>query len=163
QAAQQIAATHIILATGARARELPALPFDGARVWSYRDALSATQLPASLLVIGAGAIGLEFASFYATLGCGVTVVEAAPRVLPGARLASATVTADAVRAVVETDAGQSVALQAERALVAVGLIGNTENLGLENCRAVIDRGLIEAGDWGATQEPGLYAIGDVTG
>lgn len=186
QAAQQIAAAHIILATGARPRELPALPFDGERVWSYREALSATQLPASLLVIGAGAIGLEFASFYATLGCSVTVVEAAPRVLPsgdeevsdfvrqameqdgvrfltGARLASADVTAGHVQAVVESDAGQAIALQAERALVAVGLVGNTEHLGLEHCRAVINHGLIEAGDWGATQEPGLYAIGDVTG
>ena len=178
-------AQHTIVATGARARELPMLPFDGDRVWGYRDALAAKALPKSLVVVGAGAIGMEFASFYATLGTQVTVVEAADRVLPasdaevsafaqqamakdgiqfltGATLQQGQVQADGVVLTVE-QGGKTQQLQAERVLVAVGLVGNSEGLGLEHTRAVLDKGLLQAGDWGVTAQPGLYAIGDITG
>ncbi len=176
---------HVIVATGARARELPVLPFDGERVWGYRDALVAKALPKSLIVIGAGAIGMEFASFYATLGTQVTVVEAAPRVLPasdkdvssfaeqsmtrqgiqfltGTKLISGQVQSDGVRLSVERE-GKSQQLQAERVLIAVGLLGNSEGLGLEHTRVAVNQGLIQVDDWGVTAEPGVYAIGDITG
>ena len=182
---QRLPSRYVIVATGARARELPILPFDGERIWSYRDALSAKEMPASLVVVGAGAIGMEFASFYATLGTRVTVVESAPRVLPASdedvsafvqqsmaregirfltasTLAAGQAHADGVQLEVD-HAGKRLALEAERVLVAVGLAGNTVGLGLEHTRASVSDGLIETGDWGATAEPGLYAIGDVTG
>lgn len=182
---QHVKTTHIILATGARARQLPELPFDGQYVWSYRDALSAKNCPASLLVVGAGAIGLEFASFYAALGADVTIVETAPRILPqsdadisafvhkamqkdgiriltSARLDGAEVSAGRVHAGLR-QGNERFAVQAERALIAVGLNGNTENLGLEHFRVVLDRGTIQADERGMTSEPGIYAIGDVTG
>ncbi|MFZ2858500.1 MAG: dihydrolipoyl dehydrogenase [Acidovorax sp.] len=182
---QTLQARNVLIATGARARELPMLPFDGDRVWGYRDALSAKTLPKSLVVIGAGAIGMEFASFYATLGTQVTVVEAAPRVLPASdedvsafaqqamakdgiqfltatRLVSGKVRAEGLQLTVEQE-GKSQQLQAERVLVAVGLVGNSEGLGLEHTRVVVEQGLIQAGDWGVTAEPGIYAIGDITG
>jgi dihydrolipoamide dehydrogenase len=184
-ATQQLCATNIIVATGARARALPILPFDGKRVWSYRDALSANKAPTSLAVIGAGAIGMEFASFYASLGTKVTVVEAAPRVLPAsdedvsgfvqqamskegiafltnARLVSASANASGVELSVEQGADKH-KLGAECVLVAVGLSGNTEGLGLEDTRVVVDRGIIQTTAWGQTAEKGIYAIGDVTG
>ncbi len=182
---QTLRARHTIVATGAHARVLPALPFDGDRVWSYRDALAARSLPASLLVIGAGAIGMEFASFYATLGTQVTVVEAQARVLPtgdaevsafvakaferdgirlrtGARLESAQVGPDGVRVNLLTATGLET-LQAERVLVAVGLAGNTDGLGLEHTRVALERGLIAADASGRTADPEVHAIGDVTG
>lgn len=182
---QMLQADSLVIATGARARELPVLPFDGDRIWGYRDALSAKALPKSLVVIGAGAIGMEFASFYATLGTQVTVVEAAPRVLPAsdedvsafarqamakdgirfltdATLVAGQVQADGVQLMVEQK-GRSLQLQAERVLVAVGLAGNSEGLGLEHTRVVVERGLIQVADWGVTAEPGIYAIGDITG
>ena len=182
---QMLQADNLVIATGARARELPVLPFDGDRIWGYRDALSAKALPKSLVVIGAGAIGMEFASFYATLGTQVTVVEAAPRVLPAsdedvsafarqamakdgirfltdATLVAGQVQADGVHLTVEQK-GRSLQLQAERVLVAVGLAGNSEGLGLEHTRVVVERGLIQVADWGVTAEPGIHAIGDITG
>lgn len=182
---QTLQADNLVIATGARARELPMLPFDGDRIWGYRDALSAKALPKSLVVIGAGAIGMEFASFYATLGTQVTVVEAAPRVLPAsdedvsafarqamakdgirfltdATLVAGQVQADGVQLTVEQK-GRSLQLQAERVLVAVGLAGNSEGLGLEHTRVVVERGLIQVADWGVTAEPGIHAIGDITG
>ncbi|WP_284336437.1 dihydrolipoyl dehydrogenase [Comamonas sp. NoAH] len=185
QGQQLLHAKHIIIATGARARALPMLPFDGDRVWGYREALSAKSLPKSLVVIGAGAIGMEFASFYATLGSRVTVVEAAARVLPAsdedvsafaqqamakegihfltdAKLVAGKVQADGVQLTVE-QAGKPQTLHAERVLVAVGLVGNSEGLGLENTQVQLDKGLVAVGDWGVTDEPGVYAIGDITG
>ena len=185
QGQQLLHAKHIIIATGARARALPMLPFDGDRVWGYREALSAKSLPKSLVVIGAGAIGMEFASFYATLGSRVTVVEAAARVLPAsdedvsafaqqamakegihfltdAKLVAGKVQDDGVQLTVE-QAGKPQTLQAERVLVAVGLVGNSEGLGLENTQVQLDKGLVAVGDWGVTDEPGVYAIGDITG
>lgn len=183
--AQTLRARHTLVATGARARPLPALPFDGDRVWSYRDALAARERPASLLVIGAGAIGMEFASFYATLGTQVTVVEAQARVLPtgdaevsafvakaferdgirvrtGARMEAAQVGPDGVQLSLQTASGPQT-LRAERVLVAVGLVGNTEGLGLEHTRVALERGLIVADAAGRTADPDVHAIGDVTG
>lgn len=182
---QDLPGRHVIIATGARPRELPMLPFDGKRVWSYRDALSAQELPESLAVIGAGAIGMEFASFYATLGTRVTVLESAPRVLPAsdedvsafvrqsmdkegiqiltdAAVAAGQANADGVSLAVK-HGGIRRDVQAERVLVAVGLTGNTDGLGLEHTRVIVRNGLIETGEWGLTAEPGIYAIGDVTG
>lgn len=182
---RMLQANHTILATGARARELPMLPFDGGRVWSYKDALSAQVVPESLIVVGAGAIGMEFASLYATLGTKVTVIEAASRVLPasdedvsafvqqgmskqgivfltGARLLQGQAEEDGVRLTVEHDGGVG-QLQAERALISVGLVGNIEGLGLEHTHVEVDNGMIHAGDWGVTAQAGIYAIGDITG
>ena len=178
-------ATHVVLATGARARELPGLPFDGERVWAYRDALVAKAVPKSLLVIGAGAIGMEFACFYAAMGTQVTVVEALPAVLPssdadvsafvaqavakdgirvltGTQLLGAQVGTTGVTAQLQTPQGTQT-LQAERVLVAIGLVGNTEGLGLADTRVQVARGHIAVDGWGATAEPGIHAIGDVTG
>jgi dihydrolipoamide dehydrogenase len=182
---ETVRARHVIVATGARPRPLPQLPFDGDRVWSYRDALAARELPASLAVIGAGAIGMEFASFFSTLGTKVTVIESLPRVLPssdadvsafvaksfardgiaihaGARLQSAQAAGDGVQLSVEVG-GAVHALQAERVLVAIGLEGNTQGLGLEHTRARVERGLVVADAGGATADPAVHAIGDVTG
>ena len=183
--AQRLKAGHIVIATGASARELPMLPFDGKRVWGYRDALSAKELPKSLAVIGAGAIGMEFASFYASLGTQVTVIEAADRVLPAsdadvsafvqqsmandgiqfltsAKLVAAKVNEGDVELSVE-QGGQLRSLRAKRVLVAVGLAGNTAGLGLEHTAVSLDRGIIATEAWGATSEPGVFAIGDVAG
>lgn len=184
-AVTQVQARNTVIATGARARELPALAFDGEHVWGYRDALAAKALPSSLIVVGAGAIGMEFASFYATLGTQVTVVEAAPCVLPasdaqvspfvqeamtkdgirfltGASVHKGAVDGDGVRLSV-AQGGSTQTLHAERVLVAIGLLGNVEGLGLDNTCVVVDKGLIGVGDWGATAQPGVFAIGDVTG
>lgn len=180
-----VRATHIIVASGARARELPILPFDGDRVWSYRDALKASSVPDSMVVVGAGAIGIEFASFFATLGTKVTVVEAATRILPSsdadvsdfmqqalieqgihviteARLVSGMAQSSTVGLEYEQK-GKRLSLEADRVLVAVGLVGNTEGLGLETLGVTVQSGLISVGDWGATTAPRVYAIGDVTG
>ena len=183
---QHLQATHRLLATGARARALPSLPFDGQRIWHYRDALSAPALPRSLLVVGAGAIGAEFASFYATLGTQVTLVEALPRVLPGCdaevsafvqqafepdgivvhtdtQVGGARVDADGVHVQLQPRSGPPHTVVAERVLVAVGLVGNTERLGLEHTRVRVDNGHVVADGWGATAEPGVLAIGDLVG
>jgi len=182
---QSLQARHTIVATGARARALPDLPFDSNKVWSYRDALSAQRLPSSLLVIGAGAIGLEFASFYAALGTRVTVLEAQPRVLPGgdadvsafvektmtrdgvafhigSTLVRAEQTPSGMRATMSGPSGE-VAIEAEHMLVAIGLVGNTETLGLQTTRVKVERGLIKVNEWGETRHPGIHAIGDVVG
>ena len=184
-AEQTLSAQHVVLATGARARALPSLPFDGERVWGYRDALIAKAVPQHLLVIGAGAIGMEFASFYAAMGAQVTVVEALPAVLPSAdtevsafvaqavtkdgihvltstQLLSAKLGRDGVTAQLQTPQGAET-LQADRVLVAIGLQANTEGLGLEGTRVKLERGHIAVDGWGATAEPGIHAIGDVTG
>jgi len=176
---------HVVLATGARPRALPQLPFDGARVWSYREALAATSLPRSLLVVGAGAIGMEFASFYATLGTQVTVVEAQPRVLPGgdadvsafvarafrhdgiavhtgARVEQARTGGDGVQLVLGSATGP-LTLEAEHVLVAIGLAGNTADLGLEHTQVRVQDGRILADAHGATADPAVHAVGDVTG
>ena len=180
-------AKHVILATGARAREIPAagLKADGKRIWTYRDAMAPPSWPESLLVFGSGAIGIEFASFYAAFGVKTTVVELLDRVLPvedeeisafakkrfekeGLKLLTSTeakslkATANGVEAVVQSG-GKQETLTASHAIVAVGITGNIENIGLEALGVKTDRGHIVTDGYGKTNVAGLYAIGDVTG
>jgi len=178
-------AKHIILATGARARALPGLEPDGKQVWTYKEAMVPEALPKSLLVVGSGAIGIEFASFFRTLGSEVTVVEVMPRVLPVedeeisglARnafekqgmtiLTSATVKAlkkdnGAVTATIEQD-GKSSSLKVDKVILAVGIVGNVEDIGLEGTKIKVDKTHIVIDEWCRTTEPSVYAIGDVTG
>jgi dihydrolipoamide dehydrogenase len=180
-------AKHVILATGARAREIPAagLKADGKRIWTYRDAMTPPSWPESLLVFGSGAIGIEFASFYAAFGVKTTVVEVLDRVLPvedeeisafakkrfekeGLKILTSTeakslkATANGVEAVVSSK-GKEETLTASHAIVAVGITGNIENLGLEGLGVKTDRGHIVTDGYGKTNVAGLYAIGDVTG
>ena len=181
----ELAAKNIILATGARARALPGLEPDGKLIWTYREAMVPKMMPKSLLVVGSGAIGIEFASFYNTLGVDVTVVEVMPRVLPVEDaeisafahkefekqgmtiLTSATVKgldkgADTVTASIDQD-GTTRNIMVDRVILAVGITGNVENLGLEGTKVDVDRSHIVIDKWGATGEPGVYAIGDVAG
>jgi len=182
-----LTAKHVILATGARARTIPAagLEPDGERVWTYREALVPKATPKSLIVIGSGAIGIEFASFYRALGADVTVVEALPRILPvedeevskaahkafekrglkfrvPANVKKLTKTKSGVTVEIEAG-GKSETLEAEVAIVAVGIVGNVEDLGLEALGVKIDRTHVVVDKHGATGVPGLYAIGDVAG
>jgi len=182
-----VTAKNVILATGARARTIPAigLESDGDRVWTYRDALAPKACPKSLIVIGSGAIGIEFASFYRALGSDVTVVEAVDRIMPvedeeiskaakrafekrgiafriGARVTKLTKGKAGVAVALEVG-GKAETLQAEVAIVAVGIVANTENLGLEALGVVLDRGHVVTDRHCATNVPGLYAIGDVAG
>ena len=184
-AVAELEAEHVILATGARPRSLHGLEPDGRLVWTYREAMTPETMPRSLLVIGSGAIGVEFASFYHALGAEVTVVEVLPRILPvedeeisafardqfekqgiaihtGATVESLAKGADGVTASIATEEG---ALEAafDRAILAVGVTGNVEGLGLEATAARVDRGAIAVNEWLETDEPGLYAIGDVAG
>ena len=180
-----LAAKHIVLATGARARSLPGLEPDGKLVWTYKEAMVPEVMPKSILVVGSGAIGIEFASFFRDFGAEVTVVEVLPRVLPvedeeisdfagkafekqGMKiLTSATVTGlkkakSGVTATVEAG-GKSAQVRAERVILAVGIVGNVENLGLEGTKVKVDKSHIVIDEWSRTGEPGVYAIGDVTG
>jgi dihydrolipoamide dehydrogenase len=182
-----ITAKHVILATGARARTIPAagLEPDGDRVWTYREALVPKSAPKSLIVIGSGAIGIEFASFYRALGADVTVIEALPRILPveddevskaahkaferrglkfrvPANVKKLTKTKSGVAVEIEAG-GKAETLEAEVAIIAVGIVGNVEDLGLEALGAKIERTHIVTDKHGATGVPGLYAIGDVAG
>jgi dihydrolipoamide dehydrogenase len=184
--ATELAAPHIIIATGARARALPGIEPDGELIWTYKEAMVPERLPSSLLVVGAGAIGIEFASFYRDMGSEVTVVEALPRILPaedaeiaqlahkafekrGMRLhAGATVQSiekrrDEVTAVIDLGGGMLSPVTVERILLAVGITGNVEDIGLEGTRVQVEKGHIVVDQWLATSEPGLYAIGDVVG
>lgn len=180
-----LSAKHIIIATGARARSLPGMEPDGLLVWTYREAMMPTALPKSLLVVGSGAIGIEFASFYRALGVDVTVVEVMDRVLPvedeeisafarksfekrgmkiltGATVKQLERGKDSVTATIAQGAN-STTLTVERVIMAVGITGNIEHIGLENTAVKTDRGHIVIDQWGATGEPGVYAIGDVAG
>ena len=181
----ELGADSIILATGARARSLPGLEPDGELVWTYKEAMVPTAMPDSLLVIGSGAIGVEFASFYRALGAEVTVVEVLPRILPvedeeisafareefekqGITIhTNATVQSlergdNSVTATIATGDG-TVEATFDRAILAVGVTGNVEGLGLEATAATVDRGAIVVNEWLETGEPGMYAIGDVAG
>ena len=185
--ARKLTAKHVILATGARARTIPAIGLepDGERVWTYREALVPKAVPKSLVVIGSGAIGMEFASFYRALGADVTVVEMLPRILPvedeevskaahkafekrgiqfrvPAAVKTLTRTRNGVSLEIEV-AGKAETITADVAIVAVGIVGNVEDLGLETLGARIDRTHIVTDRHGATGVPGLYAIGDVAG
>ena len=178
-------AKHIIVATGARPRVLPGLEPDKKLIWTYFEAMVPERMPKSLLVVGSGAIGIEFASFFHTMGADVTVVEVLPRILPvedeeisafahkafekrGIKLkTNATVKAlkrgnDNVTATIESN-GKSEELTVERVIMAVGIVHNIEDLGLEGTGVKIEKGHIVADGHGRTGEPGVYAIGDVTG
>ena len=182
-----LTAKHVILATGARARVIPALGLvpDGERVWTYREALVASEVPASLMVIGSGAIGMEFASFYRSLGSEITVIEALPRILPvedeeisstarkvfekrgmtfhvAAKVTKLEVSKTGVTVQMEA-AGKPQTLKATHAIVAVGIEGNIEDMGLEALGVAVDRGHITTNAHSQTSIPGLYAIGDVAG
>ncbi|MCJ9428784.1 dihydrolipoyl dehydrogenase [Kordiimonas marina] len=181
----EVSAKDIIVATGARARELPHLKADGKLVWSYRHALAPNMMPKKLLVIGSGAIGIEFASFFNELGADVTVVEMMDRVLPvedeevsafaaksfkkqGMTLMTeAAVTelkkgANTVTCVVEQK-GKKQEITVDRVILAIGITGNVENLGLEGVGIKVDRGHIVTDEWGHTGVDGFWAIGDVAG
>jgi len=178
-------APHIILATGARARQLPGMEADGKLIWSYREAMVPDAMPKSLLVIGSGAIGIEFASFYRNMGAEVTVVEVMDRVLPvedaeisafartafekqGMKiLTSAAVkgvkkAANSVTVTVEAG-GKSQDITVDRVISAVGIVGNVENIGLEGTGVKVDRTHVVIDEWCRTGEPGVYAIGDLAG
>lgn len=180
-----ISADHIILATGARARELPGLEADDKLVWTYKKAMTPDALPKKLLVIGSGAIGIEFASFYNDMGADVTVVEVQDRVVPvedddisafaqkqfekqgikiitGAMVKKLDKGKNDVTATIEKS-GKSENQKFDRVILAVGIVGNTENIGLENTNIKTDRGHIVTDEYLRTNEPGVYAIGDVTG
>ena len=182
----ELTAKHIVLATGARARSLPGMEPDGKLVWTYKEAMVPPAMPKSLLVIGSGAIGIEFASFFRNLGAEVTVVEVLDRVLPvedeeisalakksfekqGMKIVtSATVTAlkksaNSVTASIKGADGKTTELTVERVILAVGIVGNTENLGLEGTGVKVDRGHVMIDEWSRTSEPGVYAIGDLVG
>ncbi len=178
-------ADHIILATGARPKSLPGIDFDGERVWSSREAMTPPSLPEKLLVIGAGAIGAEFASLYRDLGSEVTLVEALDRILPvedaeisafaeqafrqrgidihtGSTVASLETAGDGVEAIIQSPDGEK-RLAVDRAILAVGITGNIENLGLDSLGVATERGFIVTDDHCRTNLVGLYAIGDVAG
>jgi dihydrolipoamide dehydrogenase len=181
----QLHAKNIILATGARPRQIPGIEVDGKLIWSYFEAMVPEKMPKSLLVIGSGAIGIEFASFYRNLGVEVTVVEMLDRVLPvedaeisalarkafekqGMKIfTSATVKGaqkgeDSVTVTVEAD-GKTQQITVDRVISAVGIVGNVENLGLDGTKVKVEKTHIVVDGFGQTGEPGVYAIGDVAG
>jgi dihydrolipoamide dehydrogenase len=183
--AGQYQAKHIIIATGARPRVLPGLEPDKKLVWTYFEAMVPPAIPKSLLVVGSGAIGIEFASFYRTFGTEVTVVEVLPQILPvedheiqtfarksfekqgikimtGAKVSKLDKKADSVTATIETD-GKNQQITVERVISAVGVVGNIENLGLEKLGVKTERGCVAIDGYGKTNVPGIYAIGDVAG
>ncbi|WP_287446480.1 FAD-dependent oxidoreductase, partial [Thalassospira sp.] len=179
-------AKNYIIATGARARSLPGLEADGKVVWDYKKAMTPDKMPKSLVVVGSGAIGIEFASFYHTMGADVTVVEIMPQIMPvedkevaglaqkmmtkdgmkiltEAKVANLKRNSDNVVVTVETKDGKKQELTVDRVISAVGVIGNTEGLGLETTKVKVDRNVIDTDEYSATAEPGIYAIGDVAG
>ncbi len=182
----EISGKNIILATGARARTLPGLEPDGKIIWTYREALQPDIMPKSLLVVGSGAIGIEFASFFRTLGAEVTVVEVMDRILPvedeeisklaqksfekqgmriltGATVESIKVTKTGATAKVKSGKGDIEDIKADRVILAVGITGNVEGLGLEALGVKVDRGHVTVNEWCETGIKGLYAIGDIAG
>jgi dihydrolipoamide dehydrogenase len=180
-----LTAKNIILATGARARALPGLEPDGKLVWTYKEAMVPKDMPKSLLVVGSGAIGIEFASFYRSLGVEVTVVEVVDRILPvedaeiaafahksfekqgmkiitGASVKSLKKSANNVTATIESG-GKSQEITVDRVILAVGIVGNVENLGLEGTKVKVEKTHVVIDEWSRTGEPGVYAIGDLAG
>ncbi|MFZ4408517.1 MAG: dihydrolipoyl dehydrogenase [Paracraurococcus sp.] len=181
----ELVAKHIILATGARARVLPGIEPDGKLIWTYREAMVPEAMPKKLIVIGSGAIGAEFASFYLNLGAEVTLVEVLDRILPvedaeigafvqkafvkqgmkiitGAKVQGLRKSADSVTAIIETPAGVQ-EITADRVISAVGIVGNVENIGIEGTGVKVDRTHVLVDEYCRTGEPGVYAIGDLTG
>ncbi len=180
-----LTAKNIIIATGARARTLPGLEPDGKLVWTYREALRPDTMPKSLLVVGSGAIGIEFADFYSTLGADVTVVEIFDKILPveddeisklaqkqlgkhglkfrtGTKVSKLDKKSNQVTATLEKN-GKTEQITVDRVISAVGVVGNIENLGLEALGIKTDRGCIVTDEFSRTNVPGVYAIGDVAG
>ncbi|KQT84777.1 dihydrolipoamide dehydrogenase [Methylobacterium sp. Leaf465] len=185
-AAGAYSAKHIIVATGARPRAIPGIEPDKKQIWTYYEAMVPETMPKSLLVMGSGAIGIEFASFYRTMGAEVTVIELLPQILPvedaeiaglarkrfekqgikiltGAKVTKVEKSADAVTATIETGDGKSQHLTAEKLISAVGVVGNIEGIGLETLGVTIERGIVVTDGLGRTNVPGVYAIGDVAG
>src|SRR3982750_4274397 len=179
-------AKNIVLATGARARTLPHLQPDGKLIWTYREAMVPTEFPKSLLVVGSGAIGIEFASFYRTLGADVTVVEVLDRVLPvedeeisafaakaftkqGMKLKTGTTVtelkkgANEVTCTLKAKDGKTEQVTVERVILAMGIVGNVENIGLEAAGIKVEKTHIVAGKYGETGVDGVWAIGDLVG
>ncbi|MGB0837347.1 MAG: dihydrolipoyl dehydrogenase, partial [Flavobacteriaceae bacterium] len=179
----EYSADHIILATGARSRELPNLPQDGKKVIGYRQAMTLPTQPKKMIVVGSGAIGVEFAHFYNTMGTEVTIVEYMPRIVPvedeevskqfersmkksgvkimtSAEVTSVDTSGKGVKATVKTKKGEQV-LEADVLLSAVGIKSNIENIGLEEVGIVTDRDKILVNDFYQTNIPGYYAIGDI--
>jgi dihydrolipoamide dehydrogenase len=180
----ELSAKHIIIATGARARELPAAKSDGKRVWTYRHAMVPPEMPSKLLVIGSGAIGIEFASFYNDLGAQVTVVEMMDRVVPvedadvsaflekalkkqgmtvltSASVGAITVSESGVKAAIKTKDGTETAHDFSHVIVAIGIVPNLENIGVEELKIGLDkRGHVQTDSYGRTNAPGVWAIGD---
>ncbi len=181
----QLHAKHIILATGARPRQIPGIEVDGKLIWSYFEAMVPKSMPKSLLIIGSGAIGIEFASFYRNLGAEVTVVEMLDRVLPvedaeisafarkafekqGMRIITAATVEQVVKGAGSVTvrvkaAGKTEQIIVERVISAVGIVGNVEELGLEGTKVKVEKTHIVVDGFGRTGEPGVYAIGDVAG
>jgi dihydrolipoamide dehydrogenase len=180
-----LTAPHIILATGARARQLPGLESDGNLIWSYKDAMVPKTMPKRLLVIGSGAIGIEFASFFRNMGAEVTVVELLDRILPvedaeigafaqksfekqgmkfllGAKVTKAARAADSITVSVEA-AGKTQQITVDRVISAAGIVGNVEDLGLEGTKIKVERTHVVIDEFCRTGEPGVYAIGDLAG
>lgn len=185
KAVASLRAPHIILATGARARQLPGIEADGQLIWSYREAMVPPAMPKSLLVIGSGAIGIEFASFYRNMGAEVTVVEVLDRILPvedeeisafahkaferqGMRILTAAAVkgvrkgADNVTATTESG-GKTQELTVDRVISAVGIVGNVEDIGLEGTGVKVERTHVVIDGFCRTGEAGIYAIGDLVG
>jgi dihydrolipoamide dehydrogenase len=182
---ETLAARHIIVATGARARDLPFAPADGKRVWTYRHAMTPPEMPTRLLVIGSGAIGIEFASFYSDMGAEVTVVEMLDRVVPvedadvsaflekaltkqgmtiktGAGVEELKVGPKGVSARIKGKDGKAEEAEFSHVIVAIGIVPNTENIGLEKLGVKLERGIIQIDDYGRTGAKGVWAIGDCT-
>jgi dihydrolipoamide dehydrogenase len=182
---ETLTAKHIIVATGARARDLPFAKADGKRVWTYRHAMTPKEMPTNLLVIGSGAIGIEFASFYNDMGAEVTVVEMMDRIVPvedadvsaflekaltkqgmtiltGAGVDKIEVSASGINAAIKGKDGKVATSDFSHVIVAVGITPNTENIGVEAIGIKAERGIIAIDDYGRTNVPGVWAIGDVT-
>lgn len=178
-------AKHIIIATGARARILPGFEPDGKLVWTYKEAMTPEKMPKSLLVVGSGAIGIEFASFYNSLGADVTVAEVVNRIMPvedeeisalaqksfekqginimtGVKVTKLEKSSENVKATIETPKGKQEII-VDNVIMAVGIVANTEKIGLENTKVKLDRGHIVTNEWLETTEKNVYAIGDVAG
>src|SRR5437868_12723203 len=179
-------AKHIIIATGARPRVLPGLEPDKKLIWTYFEAMVPEKMPKSLLVVGSGAIGIEFASFFKTMDSSATLFQVLPQILPvedaeiaglarkrfekqGIKILSSTkVTklekkSDSVVATIDDGKGKPQTVEFERVISAVGVVGNIENLGLEKLGVKTDRGIVVIDGYGKTSVPGIYAIGDVSG
>jgi dihydrolipoyl dehydrogenase len=186
EALPDIEAAHIVIATGARPRVAPGLEPDGRLIWTYKEAMIPVSFPKSLLIVGSGAIGIEFASFYRSLGAEVTLIEMLPRILfaedaeiselarksfarqsivihTGARVERLVKGADSVTATLRKEDDSAVEVTAERVILAIGITGNVEGLGLEQQGVKIEQGHIAVDEYCRTGAPGLYAIGDVVG